>query len=77
MYDISKRKNMTNKTVADYIAELQKLPQTAQVFCCGDNVSYIHVEKDGSAVCIDTEDLDDAYENNPDTSADTFWETHE
>ena len=63
MYDIDKRKNISKMTVEEVINELSKLPSTAKVICCGDECVWLHVEKDGSVVSFDTEDLDDCYEN--------------
>lgn len=62
MYDINKRKTLKNPTVGDLIKYLSQLPKGAMLLCCGDNYSCIHVEQDGSVVCIDTEDLDECYE---------------
>ena len=62
MFDIEKRKNLSGMPVSEVIAELSKLPQNAQVLCCGDTYVWLHVEQDGSVVCIDTEDLEECYE---------------
>lgn len=62
MYDTAKRKQFFNATVADVISELSKLLENAILHCCGDNLFWLHVEQDGSAVCIDTENLEDCYD---------------
>lgn len=49
--------------VKDIAHELQKLPQDADFCVCGDDLIYIHVEKDKSVVSLDNELLDDCYEN--------------
>ena len=62
MYDINKRKPMIDVTVGDLITLLRGLPTDAKILCCGDNVAHIHVEKDNSVVNIDTENLDECYD---------------
>ena len=68
MYDITKRITMVDATVGDLIKLLKGIPTDARILCCGDNIAYIHVEKDDSVVNIDTEDLEedcyDVDENN-------------
>lgn len=61
MYDISKRFHTDDLSVAELIEQLKKLPQAAKVCICGDDCCHIHVERDGSVVNLDTEDLDDCY----------------
>ena len=67
MYDCTKRKSLRDCTVDDLIAELTKLPHDTKVLCCGDDIVYIHVEKDLSVVSIDTEDLDECYDEQIDS----------
>lgn len=74
MYDINKRKKMLNVTVGEIIDELTKLPKDATFCCCGDNQMFIHVEKDGTVVSIDTEDLDEDYIDDDDTEPDEYWD---
>lgn len=63
MYDTAKRFQKSRITVKELIQQLCKLPLRATVYICGDDNCYLHVERDGSAVCIDNEALDDCYEN--------------
>lgn len=77
MYDITKRDKCLAITVEDFIKKLESMPKDAIVTCCGDNLLYIHVEKDGSVVNIDTEDLDSEYADSPDVSAYHYWKYRE
>lgn len=61
MLDIKRRKGFPFITVHELISELGKLPQDAMVTICGDGNVWLHVEGNGSYVCIDNEDLDEAY----------------
>ena len=63
MYDTAKRFQKSRITVKELIQQLCKLPLRATVYICGDDNCYLHVERDGSAVCIDNETLGDCYEN--------------
>ena len=73
MYDVNKRKNLSGMNVGELINELNKLPKDAKVLCCGDDYLYLHVEKDDSVICIDTEDLEDLYADCPDITSEEFW----
>lgn len=77
MYNINKRRKLKEVSVSDLIEELKQLPQDAKVVFCGDYVGFIHVERDDSVVCIDTEDLDEDYEDDPETSPEDFWANKE
>lgn len=61
-YDINKRKYIKDPTVEDLINELQKLPKCASVSICGANDLYVHISKDDSIICLDTENLQDDYD---------------
>ena len=61
MFDIVKRKHLSDVTVGELINELNKLPSNAKVFCCGDSNVWLNVEKDNSIICIDSEDLEECY----------------
>lgn len=61
MYDVARRKKFEGVTVRDLIEELSKMPQDAEVLCCGDDYIWLHVEDDDSTVCIDVEDLEENY----------------
>lgn len=74
MYDVKERKKLTKLTVSKFIEQLLSLPQAAEVLICGENIFFLHIEKDKSVVCIDTEDLEDVYIEDTDTSSDDFWE---
>lgn len=62
MFDIKKRKDLSGSTVHGLILELLELPMDARVFCCGGNNMYLHVEANGSAICLDHSDLDECYQ---------------
>lgn len=64
MYDINKRKELHEATVAQLIEELAKLPPDTTVYCGGCGPVWLHVDlaKDGSAVNIDYDALDECYE---------------
>lgn len=65
MFDINKRAGACMPTVAELINELSKQNPNARVCVCGDTDVYIHAEKDGSIVSLDTESLDDCYAEMP------------
>ena len=60
MYDITKRKQFS--TVGDLKALLKDIPNKTQIVVTGDDYCWFHIEKDGSVICLDVEELDDAYE---------------
>lgn len=61
MYDITKRKKFS--TVGDLKALLKNIPDETQIVVTGDDYCWFHIEKDGSVICLDVEELDDAYED--------------
>lgn len=65
MFDWQKRRESYDLQVSDLISELEKENQRAKVVCCGSSRVVLHSEKDGSAVCIDTESLSDDYLDDP------------
>lgn len=73
MYDINKRIGIENMTVSELIGFLSELPQDAVISTCGDSMTFIHVERDGSVVTIDNEDLDDLYIDDEETTPDEFF----
>lgn len=73
MYDIKKMVGMEDMTVSELIQLLSELPQDAVVSCCGDPMTFIHVEKDGSKVNIDNEDLEDVYIEDDETTPEEFF----
>ncbi len=73
MFDMNQRKDLSGSTVAGLIDALQKLRPSAAVCCCGDNHMFLHVEKDGSAVNLDVEDLDACYADDPATPSEDYW----
>lgn len=73
MYDVNERKKFKNLTIAEFSEQLQALPQDAKLLICGENMFFLHIEKDKSVVCIDTEDLEDVYIDDKETSPDDFW----
>jgi hypothetical protein len=60
MYDITKRKQFS--TVGELKELLKNIPDETQVMVTGDDYCWLHVEEDGSVVCFDVEELDEAYE---------------
>lgn len=64
MFDIALRDNLSGCSVKELTTKLRQLPPHAIVCCCGADTMYLHIEQDGSAVCLDVEDLEDSY---PDT----------
>lgn len=73
MFDLNQRKDLSGSTVAGLIDALQKLRPSAAVCCCGGNHMFLHVEKDGSGVNLDVEDLDACYADDPATSQEDYW----
>ena len=62
MYDISKIKEFHFCTVAELIAILKTCDQKAQIVCDGDDCFWVHFEQDGSVVNIDSNSLEDLYD---------------
>ena len=60
MYNINKRKQFN--TVGDLKELLKDIPSETKIVITGDDYCWFHVEKDGSVVCLDCEDLDECYE---------------
>lgn len=60
MYDITKRKQF--ETVGDLKELLKDIPNETQIVVTGDDYCWFHIERDGSVICLDVEDLDDTYE---------------
>jgi len=73
MYDVKERKKFRNLTIAEFTQQLQALPQAAELLICGEDTFFLHMEKDKSVVCIDTEDLEDVYIDDKNTSPEDFW----
>lgn len=63
MYDISKRVLLIKPTVEALIGILSDLPKDAEVMFCGCDCGYLHVNKESTTICIDSEDLDEDYFN--------------
>lgn len=74
MFDISRRLEIKDATVAELVEILQQLPSNAVVSLCGDNIMYIHVDRDLEFVNIDCEDLDEEYVEDEDTEYKKYWE---
>lgn len=62
MYDITKRKQFS--TVGELKELLKNIPDETQIMVTGDNYCWFHIEDDESVVCLDVEELDEAYEEN-------------
>ena len=61
MYDLSKRQECRNMQVWELMAMLQQMPKEAVVIFSGETHGFVHVEKDGSKICFDADDLEDDY----------------
>lgn len=59
MLDINKRQ-MFN-TVGELQLLLGQLPAQTPVSICGIGGGFYHEERDGSGICLDSEDLEDFY----------------
>ena len=59
MYDVTKRKQF--ETVGDLKELLKNIPDETKVVVTGDDYCWFHIEQDGSVICLDVEELDDAY----------------
>ena len=62
MYDKNQKQSYSDIRVGQLVEILKALPEDAQIFICGDDYCFIHVESDGSVVNLDNEPLDDCYE---------------
>lgn len=60
MFDITKRKQFT--TVGELKELLKNIPDETQIVVTGDDYCWFHIEDDESVVCLDVEELDEAYE---------------
>lgn len=63
MYDITKRKQFG--TVGELKELLKNIPDETQIVVTGDDYCWFHIEQDGSVICLDVEELEDAYEYVP------------
>ena len=61
MLDVSKRQHLSDLEVGDVVDILSKLPRRAKFAICGMENFFIHVQKDNTVVCLDTDDLHDDY----------------
>lgn len=68
MYDITKKKKFS--TVGDLKELLKNIPDETKIVVTGDDYCWFHIEEDGSVICLDVEELDDAYEKYDDTPCD-------
>ena len=59
MYDITKKKQFS--TVGELKELLKNIPDETQIVVTGDDYCWFHIEEDGSVICLDVEELDDAY----------------
>lgn len=60
MYNIKRRKQF--KTVGDLKKILANVSDETRIVVTGDSCCWFHIEEDESVVCLDVEELDDAYE---------------
>ena len=60
MYNIDKRKQFA--TVGELKQLLANVSDDAKIVITGDDYCWFHIEEDESVICLDCEELDDAYE---------------
>lgn len=73
MYDINFRRKIQKNTVGNLIEKLKELPQDAEILVCGEDIFFLHIERDKTVVCLDTEDLETDYIDDAETSPEDFW----
>lgn len=61
MFDIEKRAQFN--TVGDLKQLLKDIPDNVKIVITGDDYCWFHIEQDGSVICLDCEELDDAYDD--------------
>ena len=59
MFDINKRKEFCEPTVAEIIEALQELPADMTMCFCGTSVGYLHVDTEENICSFDYSDLSD------------------
>ena len=59
MYNINKRAEF--KTVGDLKRLLTDIPNETKIYITGIN-GWFHIEEDETIICLDTEDLEEYYE---------------
>ena len=59
MYNINKRAEF--KTVGDLKRLLADIPNETKIYITGIN-GWFHIEEDETIICLDTEDLEEYYE---------------
>lgn len=59
MYNINKRAEF--KTVGDLKRLLTDIPNETKIYITGAN-GWFHIEEDETVICLDTEDLEEYYE---------------
>lgn len=77
MYDIKERKKFRKLKISELIEELKQLPQDAEFLLCGDDLYYLHIEKNRTVVNLDTEDLESEYIEDDATAPKDFWANRE
>lgn len=60
MYDINKRKQFA--TVGELKQLLANVSDDTKIVITGDDYCWFHIEEDESVICLDCEELDDAYD---------------
>ena len=61
MYDITRRKQFD--TVGDLKELLKNVSDDTKIVVTGDDYCWFHIEEDNTVVCLDVEELDDAYDD--------------
>lgn len=62
MFDINKRKEFFQPTVAEVIEALSELPKDTKVYFNGCHQGYLHVEKNRNVCSFDDSALEEDYE---------------
>ena len=69
MYDIKRRTQFS--TVGDLKKLIEGVPDETKVCITGDDFCWFHIEEDESVICLDCEELEDAYESDCPLGGDT------
>lgn len=68
MYDMTKKSQFS--TVGELRELLKNIPDNTKIVVTGDDYCWFHIEEDGSVICLDVEELDEAYEKDDATPCD-------
>lgn len=76
MYNINLRRLLMNSTVRDLRKALECLPDDMEIFCCGTNKLWLHVDDERNLCNFDYENLSDCedYADEEDFDDSEAWE---